>query len=326
MNGTSLVLLCAAFVGLVTPVRAQQNSAQQYPVRAVRIVVASTPGVGVDIVARILAQKLPAGLGQQVIVDNRAGAGGNIGAEIVAKAPPDGYTLLMSTPAHAINSSLYSKLNYDLARDFAPISIVSTGQYAVVVHPSLPARTIKELIALARSKPGALAYGSGGTGNSTHLDGELFNSMAKIRMLHVPYKGSGPALIDLLGGQLQVLFPNLTAVLQYLRNDRLRALGVTGPKRSALVLNVPTVSEAGLPGYVVTSYFGLLAPAGTPAAIVARLNAETARAVRSPDIQASLAAEGAEPASSTPEEFGAFLKQEIIRWAAVVKSSGARPE
>ncbi len=321
----SLVLLCATtYGGVVMPVFAQQN--QQYPVRAVRLIVASSPGSGVDIVSRIVGQKLAAGLGQQVIVDNRAGAGGNIGAEIAAKAPPDGYTLFMGTPAHAINASLFSGLHYDLVRDFAPVSLVSTGQYVVIVHPSIPVRTVKELIALARRKPGDLAYGSAGRGNSTHLTGELFNSMAGTKMLHVPYKGSGPALVDLMSGQLQVMFANLTAGLPHIRTNRVRALAVTGPQRSPLMPDLPTVSDSGLPGFAVTSYFGVLVPTATPAAVIARLNAEVIKGVHAADVQATLAAEGAEPAGGSPEEFAAFIKSEISRWGKVVKIAGLSPE
>ncbi len=297
-------------------------SAQQYPTRAVRVIVASSPGSGVDIVSRIVAQKLAAGLGQQVIVDNRAGAGANLGAEIAAKAPPDGYTLLMGTPAHAINVSMYSGLNYDIVRDFAPVSLVSTGQYVVIVHPSVPARTVKALIALARSQPGDLAYGSAGPGNSTHLAGELFNSMAGTKMLHVAYKGSGPALIELMSGQLQVMFANITAGLPHMRTHRVRALAVTGPKRSSQAPELPTVAEAALPGYAVTSFFGVLVPAGTPAAIIAKLNTEIIKAVRAADVQATLATEGAEAVGSSPEEFAAYIRAEIPRWTAAVKTAG----
>ena len=295
---------------------------QQYPTRAVRLIVASSPGSGVDIVSRIVAQKLSAGLGQQVFVDNRAGAGANLGAEIAAKAPPDGYTLFMGTPAHAINVSLYSGLSYDLVRDFAPVSLVSTGQYIVIVHPSVPARTVKEFIALAKAKPGALAFGSAGPGNSTHLAGELFNSMAGTKMLHVPYKGSGPALVDLMSGQLQVMFANITAGLPHIRTKRVRALAVTGPKRSSQAPDLPTVAEAALPGYAVTSFFGVLVPAGSPAGVVARLNAEVVKAVRAADVQASLANEGAEAVGSSPEEFAAYIRAEIPRWTAAVTTAG----
>ena len=295
---------------------------QQYPTRAVRLIVASSPGSGVDIVSRIVAQKLSAGLGQQVFVDNRAGAGANLGAEIAAKSPPDGYTLLMGTPAHAINVSMYSGLNYDHVRDFAPVSLVSTGQYIVIVHPSVPARTVKELIALAKARPGALAFGSAGPGNSTHLAGELFNSMAGTKMLHVPYKGSGPALVDLMSGQLQVMFANITAGLPHIRTQRVRALAVTGPKRSSQAPDLPTVAEVALPGYAVTSFFGVLVPAGSPAGVVARLNAEVVKAVRAADVQASLANEGAEAVGSTPEEFATYIRAEIPRWTAAVKTAG----
>ena len=301
-------------------------SAQQYPGRAVRLIVASSPGSGVDIVSRIVGQKLAAGLGQQVIVDNRAGAGANLGAEIAAKAPADGYTVFMGTPAHAINASLFSGLNYDIVRDFAPVALVSTGQYVVLVHPSVPARTIKELIVLAKRKPDGLAYGSAGPGNSTHLTGELFNSMAGTKMLHVPYKGSGPGLVDLMSGQIQVYFANLTAGLPHMRANRVRALAVTGPKRSRLLPDLPTVAEAGLPGFFVTGYFGLLAPTGTPPAVISRLNAEINKAVRSSDVQVTLANEGAEAAGGTPEEFAAMLKSEVAQWAKVVKIAGLKPE
>jgi tripartite-type tricarboxylate transporter receptor subunit TctC len=311
----SVVLLLALAV-------AAPALSQQYPARAVRLIVASSPGSGVDIVSRIMAQKLSAGLGQQVLVDNRAGAGANLGAEIAAKSPPDGYTLFMGTPAHVINVSLYSGLNYDVIRDFAPVSLVSTGQYIVIVHPSVPARTAKQLIALAKAKPGALAFGSAGPGNSTHLAGELFNSMAGINMLHVPYKGSGPALVDLMSGQLQVMFANITAGLPHIRTQRVRALAVTGPKRTAQAPDLPTVAEAALPGYSVTSFFGVLAPTGTPAAIIAKLNAEIVKAVQSGDVQASLANEGAEAIGSSPEEFAAYIRAEIPRWMLAVKMAG----
>ena len=309
-------------IALLALAVAAPAQAQQYPTRAVRLIVASSPGSGVDIVSRIVAQKLAAGLGQQVVVDNRAGAGANLGAEIAAKAPPDGYTLFMGTPAHAINASMYSGLNYDIVRDFAPVSLVTTGQYVLIVHPSVPARTVKELIALARSKPGDLAYGSAGPGNSTHLAAELFNSMAGTKMLHVPYKGSGPGLIDLMSGQLQLYFANLTAGLPHMRSGRVRALAVTGPARTPLLPALPTVAEAGLPGYAVTGFFGVLVPGGTPAGIIAKLNGEIVRAVRAADVQASLAAEGAEPVGSSPEEFAAYIREEITRWAGAVKTAG----
>jgi tripartite-type tricarboxylate transporter receptor subunit TctC len=317
----SLCVLCAAGA------QAQTGRGEAaYPVRPLRLITPSSPGSGVDIVARVFAQKVTEQLGQSVIVDNRAGAGANLGAEIAARSPPDGYTIFMSTPAHAINSSLYSHLNYDLLRDFAPISLVTTGEYIVVVHPSLPVKSVKDLIGLARAKPEGLSYASGGNGNATHLAVELFNSMAGTRMLHVPYKGSGPALVDLISGQVQLMFANLTAGLPHIKSARLRGLATTGQKRAAAAPSLPTVSESGLPGYVVTSYYGVLAPVETPRDIIARLNAEAIKAMRAPEMREKLAAEGAEPTSSTPEEFTAFLKSEIEKWRKVVRAANVRAE
>ena len=301
-------------------------SAQSYPVKPVRMIAASSPGSAVDIVARIVAQKLGDQLGQQVIVDNRAGAGGNLGAELAAKATPDGYTLFMGTPAHSINTGLYRKLNYDLVRDFAPVSQVTSGQYVVVVHPSLPVKSIKELIALARAKPGQLNYASAGSGNATHLAGELFNSAARVKLVHVPYKGSGPAVIDLVGGQVQLMFANLVAALPQVKTGRIRALAVTGEKRAAAAPELPTVSEAGVPGYVVISWFGVLAPVATPREIVMRLNGELANAMRAPDIRDKLAGDGAEPTVGTPEQFAAFIRADIALWTKVIKNAGITPE
>ncbi len=309
----SCVAVCSSLV--------QTALAQNYPAKPVRVIAASSPGSAVDIVARIIAQKLGEQLGQQVIVDNRAGAGGNLGAEIAAKAAPDGYTMFMGTPAHAINSGLYRKLNYDLVRDFAPVGQVTSGQYVIVVHPSLPVKSVKELTALARAKPGQLNFASAGSGNATHLAGELFKSLARVNLVHVPYKGSGPALTDLVGGQVQLMFCNLTAALPHVKTGRLRALAVTGERRAAAAPELPTVIEAGVPGYVVDSWFGVLAPAATPRDIVARLNAELVQTMRAPDMRERLAAEGAEPVSSTPEQFAAFIKAEIAQWTRVVRDA-----
>ncbi len=295
---------------------------QAYPTKPVRMIAASSPGSAVDIVARIVAQKLGEQLGQQVIVDNRAGAGGNLGAELAAKAAPDGYTLFMGTPAHAINTGLYRKLNYDLIRDFAPVTQVTSGQYVVVVHPSLPAKSIRELIALARAKPGQLNYASAGSGNATHLAGELFASATRIKLVHVPYKGSGPAVTDLVGGQVQLMFANLVAALPQVKTGRIRALAVTGQTRAAAAPELPTVIEAGVPGYVVTSWFGVLVPVATPRELIMKLNAELARTMSAPDVRDRLAADGAEPTTGTPEQFGAFLRAEITQWTKVVKDAG----
>ncbi|HTD91719.1 MAG TPA: tripartite tricarboxylate transporter substrate binding protein [Burkholderiales bacterium] len=321
MHKTSLALF--ASLSVATSAFAQ---AQSYPVKPVRLIAPSSPGSGVDIVARFFAQKLGVQLKQQVVVENRAGAGANIGAEIAAKAPPDGYTLFMGTPAHTINPSLYRRLNYDIIRDFVPISQVSSGQYVVVVHPALPVKTLPQLIAMAKARPGQLNYGSAGTGNATHLAAELFRVMANVNIVHVPYKGSGPALIDLVGGQMQFMFSNLTAALPHMKSAKLRALAVTGEKRTPIVPELPTVAEAALPGYSVTSWYGLLAPAGTPQDIVTRLNTETGNAMRAPDMKERLAGEGADPMPGGAAEFAALLKVEIAKWAKVVKQAGIAPE
>lgn len=297
-------------------------AAQTYPAKPIRLIAPSSPGSGVDIVARFLAQKLAEQLKQQVIVENRAGAGANLGAELAAKAPADGYTLFMGTPAHAINPSLYRRLNYDIVKDFVPIMQVTSGQYVAVTHPSLPAKTMQQLIALARARPGQLNYGSAGAGNATHLAGELFRVMARVDIVHVPYKGSGPALIDLMGGQMQFMFSNLTAALPHMKSGKLRAVAVTGEKRTPIVPELPTIAESGLAGYAVTSWFGLLAPAGTPQEIVTKLNSETTRAMRDPSMKDRLAAEGADPMSGSAAEFAALLKSEIAKWAGVVKQAG----
>ena len=300
----------------------QVAAAQSYPSRPVRLIAPSSPGSGVDIVARIVGQKLSENLKQQVVIDNRAGAGANLGAEIAARAAPDGYTLFMGTPAHAINTSLYRRLNYDIVKDFSPISLVTTGQYVLVAHPSLPVRNVKELIALARARPGQLNFASAGNGNATHLAGELFKSLARLNIVHVPYKGTGPALTDLIGGQVQIMFANLTAGLPHIKSGKLRALAVTGATRSSAAPAIPTMIESGVPGYTVTSWYGVLAPAATSQEIINRLNGEIARVMRSPDMKDRLAGEGAEPTSSTPAEFAAFIKTEVAKWGKVVKEAG----
>lgn len=299
---------------------------QQYPTRPVRMIVPSTTGSGVDMLARIVASGISEGLDQQVLVDNRPGAGTNLGAEIAVKAAPDGYTLLMITPALAINASLYSKLNYDLVRDFAPISLVTTGIYVIVTHPSLPTKTIKELIALAKAKPGALNYASAGTGTALHVGVELFSSMANVKMLHVPYKGSGPALTDLIGGQVHMMLSNLTAALPHVISRRLRGLAVTGEQRSTALPSLPTVAEAGLPGFVMTTYNGVLAPEATPRTIIERLNAEIVKVIRAPGIRERLASIGVDPVGSTPDEFAAFIRSEIAKWSKVIKAIGLRAD
>ena len=301
-------------------------AAQSYPAKPIRFVAPSSAGSGVDIVCRLLAPKLSEALGQQVVVDNRAGVGGNLGAEIAARAAPDGYTLFMATPSQPISSSLHAKLNYDLLRDFVPISLLTTGHFMLVVHPSVPAKSVKELIALAQSRPGKLNYASAGIGNATHLAGELFNIMAKVKTVHIPYKGGGLARNDMLGGQVDFMFHNITAVLGDVQSGRLRGLAVTGPKRALAAPDLPTVAEAALPGYEITSWFGVMAPADTAQDVLARLHREFVRAVQLPDIKEKLANLGAEPVGGSPADFAAFVKTEIARWAAVIKSAGIPPQ
>ena len=301
-------------------------AAQPYPFKPVRLIAGSSPGSGVDIVARIIAQKLTEQLGQQVVVDNRAGAGGNMGAELAARAVPDGYTLVIGTPSQAINGALYRLPGYDLARDFAPVSQVTTGQYVIVVHPALAVKSVADLVAAAKARPGQLNYASGGTGNVTHLAGELFKSLTRTNLTHVPYKGTGPALTDVIGGQVQVMFANLTSAVPAMKTGRLLGLAVTGEKRAATLPQLPTVIEAGVPGYVVISWFGVLAPARTPGPILTRLHAELERAMHAADVRGRLEADGAEPIATSPEQFSAFIKAEIAKWARVVREAGIQVE
>jgi len=301
-------------------------AAQDYPSRPVRMVVPFAPGGSTDVLARIVGQKLTERSGQPVIIENRAGAGGNIGAEQVAKSAPDGYTLLLGGVPHAISASLYSKLPYDLARDLAAIAEVASFPSAIVLHPSLPANSVKELIALARARPGQLSFGSAGNGSPNHLSLELFQTMAGVRMVHVPYKGSGQLVGDLLAGQVQLASMGLPVAVPHVQSGKLRAIAVTGAARSPLLPEVPTVSEAGLPGFEVTSWYGVFAPAGLPADIVAKLNSEIGSAVTAAEVKERLAALGAEPSVKSPDQFGRYVRQEITKWAKVVKDSGAKAE
>ena len=301
--------------------------AQAWPDKPVRMIVPYPAGGTTDLLARVLAHKMSASLGQQVVIENRPGAGGNIGSDLVAKAKPDGYTLLMGTIAsHAINPNLYRDMPYDPLRDFAPVMLVATLPNLLVVNPAVPATTVKELIELARRKPGELAFASAGSGTTQHLSGELFKKMAGVDMLHIPYKGNAPAVTDLVGGQVQLMFDNIPISLQQVRAGKLRALAVTGPKRSAALPDVPTVAEAALPGYSVTSWFAMYAPAGTPAAIVARLNREAARALAAPDVRHPLIDQGIEPAGGTPAHLATHMRAELSRWKKIVAESGARVE
>ena len=299
---------------------------QDYPTRPIRIVVPSSPGGGTDILARQIAQKLTERWGQQVIVDNRPGAGQMIGIELVAKAAPDGYMLVMTATPLALNTVLYKKVPYDPVRDFAPISQVAAMPNIIVTHPALPARTIRELIALAKSHPGQLVYASSGVGTGPHLSMELFLTMAGVKMGHVPYKGTNPGMIDTMAGQIQVLMSTLLPPLPHIKTGRLRALGVTSSKRVSSLREVPTVAEAGVPGYEVVGWYGIAAPANTPRDVINKLYSEIANILQSPETREKLAADGAEPVGSTPEQFTAFIQSEIDKWSRVVKSSGIHVE
>ncbi|MBM3358018.1 MAG: tripartite tricarboxylate transporter substrate binding protein [Betaproteobacteria bacterium] len=299
--------------------------AAEYPVKPIRIVVGFAPGGGTDTTTRALAPKLSAALGQQIVVDNRPGAAGNIGTDLVAKAPADGYTLLMGTiAALAINPSLYEKLPFDPVRDFAPISRGVDSTNVLVVHPSVPAKTVKELIALAKKRPGDLNYGSSGVGGAGHLAGELFNLIADTKLVHVPYKGGAPAMVDLIAGHVHMIFATAATANPQIKAGKIRPLAVTTLKRAVSLPDVPTLSEAGIKGFEANNWYGLLAPAKTPRPIIDRLNREFVAALRLPDVKEFLLAQGLEPAPSTPEEFADYIKAEMAKWAKVVKASGAK--
>jgi tripartite-type tricarboxylate transporter receptor subunit TctC len=297
--------------------------AQGYPAKPVKVVVPYPPGGPTDIVARVVSQKLAEQTGQQFLVENRAGAGGNIGAEAVARAPADGYTLLVATTAHAINPSLFKQLGYDLQKDFAPVSQLTGGPLVIVANPSLPAKNVQELIAAAKAQPGKLNYASSGNGQSTHLSAELFSSMAGIKMNHVPYKDSAPALTDVIAGQADLMFDTMLSAMPQVKTGKLRALAVTSSARSPAAPDLPTVAESGLPGYEAIAWNGLLAPAGTPRDVIAKLNAEVKKALDTPEVKERFAAQGFGAAWSPPEKYATFLQSELAKWAKVVKASGA---
>lgn len=301
-------------------------SAQSYPAKPVRIVVPYAPGGAVDIIARATAQELTKRLGQQIIVDNRTGAGGNIGSDTVAKAPPDGYTLLMASPANTINPSLYTKMPYDPLRDLIPIALIGSVPSVMVANPFLPVRDIKQLIALAKAKPGALTYGSGGSGTTEHLAGEMFKSFAGIDLLHVPYKGGAQVMIDLMGGQVALMFSNQLGVLPHIKGGKLKALGVASAERSTALPDVPTFAEAGFPDFKVSVWWGVMGPAGMPKEIVSQLNREIVAGLSSPEMKGRLQTMSAQPIGGTPEQFAAFFVAETKRWAPIVKASGAKAD
>jgi tripartite-type tricarboxylate transporter receptor subunit TctC len=315
-----LLLAAGAALCLAAPAFAQ---AQAYPTKPVRLVVPYPPGGPTDIVARVVAQKLSEQLGQQFIIDNRPGAGGNTGAELVARSPADGYTLVVATTAHAINPSLFKNLGYSLSKDLAPVSLLTSGPLVIVANPSLPAKNVAELIALAKAKPGELNFASSGNGQSTHLSAELFASMAGVKMNHIPYKGSAPALTDTMGGQTQLMFDTMLSAMPHVKGGKLKALAVTSATRSPVAPDVPTVAESGLPGYEAIAWNGLLAPAHTPPDVLARLSTALKKVLAAPDVKDKFEAQGFAATWTSPEDFGRFMTAEIDKWAKVVKVSGA---
>ena len=317
MRAIQLLLLLLCMIG--------EAAAQTYPARIVRIVVPFPPSGGTDIIARIFAPKLAEALGQPVVIDNRAGANGNVGTEIVARSAPDGYSLLLNGGGTlAINPSLYATLPYDSVRDFAPISLVVVQPHVLALHPSVSAKSVKELIALAQAQPGKLNYASSGIGSLAHLAGEIFTAMARVDMVHVPYKGAGPSLVDLLAGQVHIVFASSPSVMPYVKSGKLRALGVTSAKRVAALPELPTIAESGLPGYVVIGWYGLLAPAGTPANIINKLNRDLVSTLNQSEIRQKLVELGLEVETSTPLAFGDFIKAEIAKYAKVIRSANIR--
>ncbi|MBD7962064.1 tripartite tricarboxylate transporter substrate binding protein [Comamonas avium] len=298
--------------------------ASDYPNKPVKLVVPYPPGGPTDIVARVVAQKLQEQMGQSFFIENRPGAGANIGAEAVARSPADGYTLVVATTAHAINPSLFAKLSYSITKDFAPISQLTSGPLVIVTNPATPANNVKELIALAKSKQGGLNYASSGNGQSTHLSAELFNAMGGVKMAHVPYKGSAPALTDVMGGQADLMFDTMLSSMPHVKAGKLKALAVTSSQRSPSAPGIPTVAESGLPGYEAIAWNGLLAPAGTPKEVVDRLSAELKKVLDNPEVAQRFEAQGFAAAWNTPTAYAGFLQAEVDKWGKVVKASGAR--
>jgi tripartite-type tricarboxylate transporter receptor subunit TctC len=315
--GATLVFLV---LGFSTPVAAQNK----YPNKPIRLIVPVAPGGGTDFIARLLGQKLNEAWGEPVIVDNRPGAAGNLGVEIAAKAVPDGYTLVIPITSFPINPSLYAKLPFDTVRDFVPITLVASAPLLLVVNPKLQANSVKDLVVLAKAKPGALNFANSGSGTTAHLAGEMFKRMAAVDIVSVPYKGGGPAVIDLIAGNVQMYFSTIPAALPQVKAGRLRALAVTSGKRVMEMRDVPTVSESGLPGFEVVAWFGMFAPARTPQPVVNKLNAELVRTLNAPEVREKMAGHGLIPGGNTPEELGSFLKAEIAKWSRVIKDANIR--
>ena len=313
------ILLSGSALLMVLPFSA--SAQQAYPAKTVRMILPFAPGGPSDIIGRTLSQKLTEQLGQQVVADNRPGAGGNLGMELGAKAPPDGYTITLTSPTMAISPSLYKKLAFDPQKDFAPIALVANIPNIMVVHLSVPVKTLKEFIQVARTSPGKLNYGSSGAGSTTHLSSEILSSISGLKMVHVPYKGQGVALVGLLSGQVDMMILAVPTVLPMIQSNKVRAIAALSPKRLPALPQLPTTSESGVKDFEVSVWFGLLAPGGTPAAIVNRLNQELAKAVTAPDIRDRFAAGGIEPMASTPEQFAAFARAETVRYAKVIKDA-----
>jgi len=320
------LILMAVALQLSQAGAAYAQTAATYPVKPIRYIVGYTPAGTADMLARAVGQKLNEAWGQQVIVENRPGAGTNIATEVAAKAPPDGYTLFMPTVANAINPTLYAKLNFDLLRDFAFVTNFAKVPGIVVSHPSVPVRNAKELVALARARPDALRHGSTGIGSPHHLAAEMFKSMTGVKMIHVPYRGASPALVDVVAGHIEIYFGAMVSTIPHVKSGRLRALGVTSLKRVAAAGDTQTLDEQGLKGFETGSWFGMAVPAATSREIVAKLHAESVKAIAAPDIRDRMSAEGAEFVGDTPEQYAAFVKSEIAKWGRAVKASGAKPE
>ncbi len=321
-----MTTLLRAVAGIALAALAVATPAQgNYPNKTIRMIVPFPAGGPTDIIARMVGQKLTDSMGQPVVIDNRGGSGGNIGADIVAKAAPDGYTLVMAiVGTHAINPALYARMTYDPVRDFSPITKTGAATIVLVAHPSVPVKSIKDLIALAKTKPRQLTFGSPGSGTPHHLAGELLKTMAGIDLIHIPYKGAAPAVAELLGGQVNTVIVSLPAAFPHVKAGKLTALGVTSGARSAIVPEVPTFAEAGLGGYELENWYGLLAPARAPKAIIDKLNRETVKALQMPDVKERLNSQGFEIRTSTPDEFSAYIKSELLKWAKIVKASGAK--
>jgi len=322
-----LALACStAMLGLAAVANPAAVGAQAYPAKPVRLMVPFVPGGNTDIIARVVAPEMSKALGQPLVIENRGGAGSTIGTEVVAKSPPDGYTLLLVSAAHVINPAMIKKLPYDSIRDFAPISVVADVPTAFAIHPTLPVKNVKEFIALAKARPGQLNYSTAGRGTVGHLSAELLSSIAQIKMVHIAYKGTGQSITDLIAGHVQLQFSSMPAVINHARAGKLRLLAQTGEKRSAAAKDVPTMLESGVKGFVVSSGFGLLAPAGTPRPVIDRVHGALLKALAEPNVRNNLSGQGAEPVGNTPEAYDAFNKAEIAKWIKVARGAGIDPE